>query len=86
MVLIKTTIASTFMEAAGVYVCICNNVTERDIEDAVRGGARTLDCLSERLAVSTCCGQCRCYAEESLEAALHALSGTAEHGAYALAS
>ncbi|MEQ8659825.1 MAG: (2Fe-2S)-binding protein [Gammaproteobacteria bacterium] len=53
-----------------MYVCICNNVTESDIEQAVRDGARTLDCLADRLAVSTCCGQCRCYAEESLQNAL----------------
>jgi bacterioferritin-associated ferredoxin len=53
-----------------VYVCICNNVTERDIAQAVRAGARTLDCLAHRLAVSTCCGQCRDIAHECLEAAL----------------
>lgn len=53
-----------------MYVCICNNVTERDIEEAVRSGARTLDCLSERLAVSTCCGQCRCVADECLRSVL----------------
>ncbi|MGR8920069.1 MAG: (2Fe-2S)-binding protein [Gammaproteobacteria bacterium] len=53
-----------------MYVCICNNVTENDIDDAVRAGARTLDCLANRLAVSTCCGQCACAAEERLKAAL----------------
>jgi bacterioferritin-associated ferredoxin len=53
-----------------VYVCICNNVTESDIAEAVRSGARTVDCLSERLAVSTCCGQCRCFADECLQAVL----------------
>jgi bacterioferritin-associated ferredoxin len=53
-----------------VYVCICNNVTESDIEDAVRAGARTLDCLADALAVSTCCGQCACYADECLQLAL----------------
>ena len=61
-----------------MYVCICINVTERDIEQAVRDGARTVDCLADRLAVSTCCGQCRCYAEESLQSALGALDGSDE--------
>ncbi len=61
-----------------MYVCICNNVTERDIEQAVREGARTVDCLADRLAVSTCCGQCRCYAEESLQSALGTLDGSEE--------
>ncbi len=53
-----------------MYVCICNNVTERDIEDAVRGGARTMDCLADQLAVSTCCGQCAGHADECLRSAL----------------
>ncbi len=61
-----------------MYVCLCNNVTERDIENAVRAGARTLDCLAERLAVSTCCGQCRCFAEECLGSALNAVENGAE--------
>lgn len=49
-----------------MYVCICNNVTTRDIEAAVADGACTLDCLADTLAVSTCCGQCREFAEEVL--------------------
>lgn len=53
-----------------MYVCICNNVTERDIENAVKSGARTLACLENRLAVSTNCGQCRHVAAECLESAL----------------
>ena len=53
-----------------MYVCICNNVTERDIENAVQGGARTLACLENRLAVSTNCGQCRHVAAECLQSAL----------------
>lgn len=53
-----------------MYVCICNNVTEKDIHDAVRAGARTLDCLADSLAVSTCCGQCAYYADQCLQIAL----------------
>jgi len=53
-----------------MYVCICNNVTERDIEQAVRCGARSLECLERELGVSTCCGQCRCFAGEVLDDAL----------------
>jgi len=41
-----------------VYVCICNAVTERDIRDAVDGGARGLEDLRDRLSVATCCGAC----------------------------
>lgn len=57
-----------------MYVCICNNVTENDIEQAVQDGARTLDCLASTLAVSTCCGQCACVADECLQVALASIS------------
>lgn len=57
-----------------MYVCLCNNVTESDIKDAVRAGARTLDCLADTLAVSTCCGQCACVADECLKIALTTLA------------
>ena len=67
-----------------MYVCICNNVTERDIEDAVRSGARSLECLERRLAVSTCCGQCRCVADDVLREALGSLEP--EEATLALAS
>ncbi len=56
-----------------MYVCICNNVTERDIEQAVRAGARSLDCLARELAVSTGCGQCLCAAADVLHEVLHAV-------------
>ena len=55
-----------------MYVCICNNVTESDIHQAVNNGAYSLDCLARELAVSTCCGQCRCFADDVLHEALHA--------------
>ncbi len=56
-----------------MYVCICNNVTERDIKDAVQNGARTLDCLASQLAVSTGCGQCLYYAHVCLQNELEAV-------------
>lgn len=58
-----------------MYVCICNNVTESDIEQAVRAGARSLACLARELAVSTCCGQCRCFADDVLHEALRTVGG-----------
>ena len=62
-----------------MYVCICNNVTESDIKAAVDAGARTLDCLAHRLAVSTCCGQCRYFADDVLKSALGNASPETQH-------
>ena len=41
-----------------MYVCLCNNVTDRQIREAVRGGCRRLEDLSARLGVATNCGSC----------------------------
>ena len=77
MFLISTKVCVTQSELTAMYVCICNNVTERDIELAVRAGARSLACLARELAVSTSCGQCRCVAGDVLHEALRTVGGRA---------
>ncbi len=49
-----------------MYVCLCNNVTDRDIRKAVRSGCRRLEDLSAELGVATNCGSCADLAEELL--------------------
>ncbi len=41
-----------------MYICICNSVTDRDIMKAVDKGATSLQDLSDKLNVATCCGRC----------------------------
>lgn len=53
-----------------MYVCICKNVTEKDIERAIDDGAWSFDCLQQRLEVSTCCGQCEPTVADCLEKSL----------------
>jgi len=53
-----------------MYVCICSNVTEKDIKRAVREGACSMSCLQEQLAVATRCGQCHSVAKNYLEKSL----------------
>ncbi|MFA9461926.1 (2Fe-2S)-binding protein [Thiohalorhabdus sp. Cl-TMA] len=57
-----------------MYVCICKEVTERQIHRAVAEGARDLDHLQEWLGVSTGCGTCAEFAAECLQEALEQLS------------
>lgn len=69
-----------------MYVCLCNNVTEKDIHQALNDGAHSLDCLARELAVSTCCGQCASFADDVLHEALRAVgarrvAASAEHAA-----
>jgi len=62
-----------------VYVCICNQVTDREIHGAAQLGVATLDELAETLGVGTCCGRCRECAHQVLcegVAALGAVKST----------
>lgn len=49
-----------------MYICICNAVTERHIEQAVEEGALTVDDLQQRLALGSQCGNCKSCAKECL--------------------
>jgi bacterioferritin-associated ferredoxin len=49
-----------------MYVCICAAVSDRQIKEAVREGACSLDHLAACLGVGTGCGCCREMAQEIL--------------------
>jgi bacterioferritin-associated ferredoxin len=49
-----------------MVICVCQNVSEKDIAKAVAGGCKTFAALQEKLEISTCCGTCECAARESL--------------------
>jgi len=74
-----------------VYVCICNQVSDREIHGAVRLGVTTLDELAETLGVGTCCGRCRECAHNVLQEGMAAASlqpvslirKAADHSSYA---
>lgn len=52
-----------------MYVCICNAVTDRDIQQAADAGASTLKDLRHELNVATCCGRCASCAKRVLKEA-----------------
>ena len=49
----------TIYSAFTMYVCVCSAVTDRDIRDAVDGGARSLADVQSALPVGICCGCCQ---------------------------
>lgn len=54
-----------------MYVCLCNQVTDHDIRDAVvNEGARSMRDLQRRLGVASTCGCCAPCAREVLMTAL----------------
>ena len=47
-----------------MYVCVCNGITDRDIQRAVAEGCDSLEALAARTGCGTVCGCCRDYAVE----------------------
>ena len=41
-----------------MFVCICNAITDKQIRQAARAGAKDLWALQESLGVATNCGSC----------------------------
>jgi bacterioferritin-associated ferredoxin len=49
-----------------MIVCVCNNISDREIAQAVELGATSMDALRADLGVATCCGNCLECANEVL--------------------
>lgn len=52
-----------------MYVCICQEVTDRQIRRAVEEGASTMRHLRKDLGVASCCGRCASHAKAVLDEA-----------------
>ncbi|NRR31032.1 (2Fe-2S)-binding protein [Oxalobacteraceae bacterium] len=53
-----------------MIVCVCNNISDREIRQAVDLGLSSMEELKRDLGVATCCGKCENCACEVLEAHL----------------
>ena len=53
-----------------MYVCICNAITERHLDEALSAGLSNLRQLREELGVGAECGRCARSARDYLRAAL----------------
>ncbi len=49
-----------------MIVCVCNNISDREIRMAIELGSDSMEALQRDLGVATCCGQCLSYATELL--------------------
>jgi nitrogen fixation NifU-like protein len=54
-----------------IVICTCLNITDKDIEEAVKAGARNWGQLQEATKIGTVCGGCRVKAEELLHEFAH---------------
>jgi bacterioferritin-associated ferredoxin len=49
-----------------MIVCVCNNISDREIRQAIDSGLDTIADLRRDLGVATCCGKCHTCAKEVL--------------------
>lgn len=47
-----------------MYVCVCNVVSDKAIKQAVQKGHESFEAIQRELAVGTCCGRCKPFAQE----------------------
>jgi bacterioferritin-associated ferredoxin len=53
-----------------MIVCICNNISERKIRQAVDSGVASMPQLRDKLGIGTCCGKCHPHAKQVLRESL----------------
>lgn len=64
-----------------MFICICNAITERQVQSAVANGALTMSDLQGQLGVATCCGCCAETASEYLPGGRYAEELVLQHEA-----
>lgn len=56
-----------------MLVCICNGISDSDIENAIYEGASSYKDVQKQLGVGDCCGQCARYAKSLVSDAVSQL-------------
>jgi bacterioferritin-associated ferredoxin len=61
-----------------MIVCVCNNISDREIRQAVDLGLSSMAELRRDLGVATCCGKCGSCAKQVLNAHLDSMTTVTE--------
>ncbi|MEO7496387.1 MAG: (2Fe-2S)-binding protein [Massilia sp.] len=59
-----------------MIVCVCNNISDREIRQAVDLGITSMAELRRDLGVATCCGKCASCAKQVMSKHLEATAKT----------
>ena len=62
-----------------MIVCVCNNVSDRKIRQAVHEGMSTMSELRDNLDVGACCGKCHACAKHVLRECLESARPNPHH-------
>ena len=47
-----------------MYVCLCKQITDKEVVDAIADGHSDVNALSEQLGLGSICGACRGYTRQ----------------------
>ncbi|MGB6243046.1 MAG: (2Fe-2S)-binding protein [Castellaniella sp.] len=61
-----------------MYICVCNAISERQVQEAIAQGAADLGDLQAQLGIATCCGQCADTATDYLPGGRYAVEHVSE--------
>lgn len=61
-----------------MIVCICHNVSDRRIRQAVEDGVITMPQLRDCLQIGTCCGKCHPHAKQVLRECIEDMKACSE--------
>lgn len=50
-----------------MYVCICHDIKDSQIKNAINQGVDTMQKLQDSLSVATCCGCCQPMVQDLLD-------------------
>ena len=53
-----------------MFVCICNQVTDKEIYRAVEQGISSFESISSELNIGSCCGKCKSCAKKVMREAI----------------
>lgn len=49
-----------------MLVCVCNGISDRDIDNALKEGASSFSDMRKSLGLGACCGQCASFAKDMI--------------------
>lgn len=66
----------SYFRCKSMYVCVCNAVTDKAIQQAVQQGHDSFEAIQGELSVGTCCGRCKPFACELIDQCLEKRSAS----------
>ncbi len=72
MIIMILVIKNHYQMVVGMYVCVCNAVTDREIRTAVKQGDDTFEKVRDSLKAASCCGRCESHTREVIAEAQQA--------------